>query len=230
MRVCPILGDLKFVDLTDGAECFVEAKKNHLRIIEDEETGSRIWQHKQDRLHFKQSAIFTWKVQWDFLYTTYTHQRDPDDKRAFLIPRDEVPTHWWNTPILERGDIWLDWPSNGTHGMEEYAIDMTADKLLVRDMVKILETRRLKCGSIKARNPIEMVPLHDLSLDEISTSLSDVENDSDDAEGDVNNERRDAWSSSDYRRGFGSFRHPELKGATYDVWAAAVLMEICRQK
>lgn len=225
MRVCPLLGDLKFVDVTNGAEYFVETKKNHWNIIEDEKTGSSIWRHSQAAMGFHERPIFTWKAQWDFLYTTQKFQRKPQDWRAFLIPRDEIPIHWWNTPLQRNGPTWLDWPSKGVHSLDDYAVDLTADDLLVRDITKILETRR------KARNPINMAQLHDWSSSEISTSLSDIDTHPEYTGNDVDDEPREvAWSSSDYRRGFGSFDHPQLRGSTYDVWTAAVVMEICRQK
>ena len=107
------------------------------------------------------------------------------------------------------------------YSLDKYAVDLTVDHLLVRDMVKIFETRKVKWGILKARNPINMARLRDSSLMDTSFDYTG---------GDVENEPLDAWSSSDYRRGFGSFKYPELRGATYDVWAALIVMEICRQK
>ena len=219
MRICPLLGDLKFVNIVNSEECFVEAKKNHLDIVKDKRTGSLIWRHSQDGAGYFQQPIFSWKAQWDFFYTTYKRPQNRQDWRAFLIPRDEIPVHWWNTPTIEHGSTWLYWPSNATHSLDEFVINLTSDDLLVRDIVNILETRSLKWGTMKARNPIDMVE-----------SLSDIDMDHGEDGGDEDDEAHDYWSSSDYKRGFGSFEHQELRGTTYEVWAAAVVMEICRQR
>lgn len=99
----------------------------------------------------------------------------------------------------------------------DFAVDPRTENGLVHDVVRILEDTKRRIGSIKAQIPINMAPLP-------HHNLEDSEKD------DLSIMTEETWFTETYTRGFGSFRQPEMRGATFDAWMAALLQEICRRK
>ena len=205
----PIFGDFKIAHLGTGTESFVEAKSLHCRIQKIKETGRFLLQHSQTCLPSPTRAIFTWRAQWDFLYS---HVNDGD--QALFVPRDKIPKNWWNFPLSDEV-VWLDWPADHTESFSDYLVDRTADARLVRDI-----ERSLGANSAKAQEPIPMAYITSASLTETDTEPEIT----------ASFFREEHWNSSTYRRGYGSAAHTELKGDTYHVWASEVLLELCRAR
>lgn len=206
----PIFGDFKIAHLGTGIESFIEAKTQHCRIREIEETGELTLQHSQTILPSPTRAVFTWRAQWDFLYSHVIS--DSDREQALFVPRDKIPRNWWNVPLSDEV-VWLDWSADQPESFREYLVDRTADDRLVRDVERILDA-----NPAKAQEPIPIASITPASLAETDASPEIT----------ASFFREEYWNSSTYRRGYGSAAHTELKGDTYHVWASEVLLELCR--
>ena len=114
------------------------------------------------------------------------------------------------------------WPET-IRSFDDFVVRCSANDLLVQDITKIIEDQRLKTGSMKAQRRIPI----EARADDIDEDWPGYEMDTMELEEAANTEQ--AWSSSHYERGFGSPAHPELRHKSYDSWAAAILMELCRQ-
>ena len=205
----PIFGDFKIAHLGTGTESFVEAKTLHCRIRKIRETGGFLLQHLQTSMSSSTRAIFTWRAQWDFLYS-HVDGRD----QALFVPRDKIPKNWWNVPLSDEA-VWLDWPADHPESFHRYLVDRTPDARLVRDIEQSLDV-----NSAKAQEPIPMAYITSASLTETDTP-PDIT---------ASFFREEYWNSSTYQRGYGSAAHTELKGDTYHVWASEVLLEMCRAR
>ena len=211
----PILGDFKIVHLPNLQEYFVEAKSGLWRTAKDSDTNTLTMEHTQHKAGLSPKPIFSWKSTWDYLFTT----RPSGNPRALLIPRDKIPKEWWNTPTGEDEQVWLQWPIQHTSNFRDFTVDLKDDLRLVNDIVRILQTHS------KPRDSIEMSPNMPLSVAE---AFDQIDRNSDLGQTLPSDE---AWSSADYQRGFGSYKHRKpLRGPTNEAWAAEVLMELCRQR
>ena len=204
VRIAPLLGDFKIVYFEDGVkkEIIVEMKSGHCHI-----SGFPEWKlvHQQASLGYTNRRVFTWKAKWDYIFTII------DSKQALMIPRDEIPSEWWNVTILPGRPYQLIWPAGKP--FTQYAIDLTSRRRSVRDIEKILQRRKREKDSMRAQIPIDM---------SIDTDADDID------EQDLSLDSM--WSSSGFQRGFGSPLHDTMRGATYEVWASEVLLEMCRQR
>lgn len=208
----PMLGDFKITNRWSGESSHVESKTEHCRLIRDEQKGILSLQHLHGWDPTSYRGVFTWKAQWDYLYS---HIRsDSTLNQALFVPRDSIPKSWWNYPRSNEPD-WLDWPADYGHRFEEYLVNTTPNRRLVEEMETIL-TRNLK----KAQDPISMVSMGSAALMETGNQLGI----------DQSFFAEEPWDSSEYRRGHGSAAHPELKGETYHMWASEVLLELCRAR
>lgn len=181
-------------------EVIVELKDGQFQVIQDRRTGSAVLQHEQ----FTQShrKLFSWKAQWDYLLTANWGMNI-----AYILPRDHIPANWWNAsvPLLEMSE-----------GFQEYSIDLSRDVRIVQDIEKVLDTTRIKTGSMRAQKAI---PIGQEPFDQIENDLESVDL--------ISGQR---WSTSGFRRGFGSAKHGKLRGETYAVWVSEVLIESCRAR
>ncbi len=153
---------------------------------------------------FRQRPIFSWKAHWDYILTT-----DEIEGIAYMLPRDKIPANWWNASRPPHGVLEM------SVGFEEYSIDHRGDGQIVRDIEKILNMTQSKTGSMRAQKVIPVSHSNE-PLDQVERGLG------------VCSDQR--WSTSGYRRGFGSADHGELRGETYAVWASEVLIESCRAR
>ena len=100
-------------------------------------------QHSQNSMLFSTRAVFTWRAQWDILYS---HVNDRD--QALFVPRDKIPKNWWNVPLSDEV-VWLDWPADHPESFRRYLVDRTTDARLVRDIEESLDV-----NSAKAQEPV----------------------------------------------------------------------------
>ena len=108
----------------------------------------------------------------------------------------------------------LKWPVEKP--FDDYMINLKSDRGLVQDVEELLCSRQLNIGLMKAQVPVDM----NTNTDPAGTNKIK----------DRNLPTESTWSSSGFQRGFGSSLHDSLRGATYKVWAAEALLELCRQK
>ena len=203
VRIAPLNGDFKIIYTEDGVRraVFVEMKSEHCRVSGD------MLEHAQAALGYTQRAIFTWKANWDYIFTHI------DQDRAILIPRDEIPKEWWNAAISTDRSFQLQWPAQKP--FEHYMIDLSSKRGSVRDLEGVLRRRQSETGSMRAQNTIDI----------------DVDTDRVDDESDDHDLRpQSKWSTRGFQRGFGSHLHEKLRGATYEVWASEALLKLCRQR
>ncbi len=238
----PLFGDLKIVEIATQEEIFVEAKKGHYRICRDE-TGSAAMLHKSYNIDMDR-RIFTWKAQWDYLWT-HSPSHVPFDGRvgtsaadAYFIPRDAIPEHWWTHAPSLATDHMLKWSSKEPYTFSEYAVRFDTPDHLVRDIETILQRSKRQTNSMKPCRQIPLCPLHTVDIYEVDshpeTRLIADEDSIDGRESlEANSEDEshplEKWSTSTFDRGYGSAAHPELRGLTYEVWAAESLIKLCRK-
>ena len=92
----------------------------------------------------------------------------------------------------------------------------------MRGIEKVLDMTQMETGSMRAQKVISIG--HSTHNGSLEQSENDMESDALDL---VSKHR---WSTSNYRRGFGSAEHSELRGDTYAVWASEVFIELCRAR
>ena len=175
-----MLGDFKITHLLTREDSHVEAKSSHCRLIFDEETQTPLLQHSQTALSSSDRAVFTWRAQWDYLYTHITSTSG--SQQALFVPRDKIPKYWWNVPLAD-GSVWLDWPADHPHSFDSFLVDEATDVRLVHDMERIL-----MMNPTKAQVPIQMALVDSETLTEVSCQL----------EGNQSFFFEDKWDSSMY--------------------------------
>ena len=84
-----LFGDFAFVHKPTGVEVIVEAKGKHCYY--DLEGEATYMHHHQYVKGFDGRMIFSWRVQWDFLFTEHI-----SEDKALFLPRDLIPKDWWN--------------------------------------------------------------------------------------------------------------------------------------
>lgn len=171
-------------------------------------------QHTQDRMGHRPGLIFSWKAQWDYLYTDV--ETNSRVKEALFIPRDAVPEAWWNSPGQ---DGKLDWASHTDCDIEDFVVSTADDSRLCRDIENILS--RYDPGLWKAAHRIPVETIADVVDDDTVAEIIEPD-------GPPPNEPRVEFSTRGFRRGFGSSLHRQIRGNTYQVWAAEALQELCR--
>ncbi|KAL8636811.1 MAG: hypothetical protein Q9226_009206, partial [Calogaya cf. arnoldii] len=139
----PFLGDFKIVDLLHGTETFVEAKLNACKWRLKEAGSSNYMGH--NHLTFNEDGeerfVFSWKAQWDYLYTVW-------EGKALFIPRDLFPSTFW----LDRTSARLYWPADGLDSLYDCALDLGSASTMVEKIERILHT------SGKAQKQIPILP------------------------------------------------------------------------
>ncbi|KAL9042304.1 MAG: hypothetical protein Q9180_000700 [Flavoplaca navasiana] len=215
----PFLGDFKIVDL-DRAELFVEAKLQNCQFQLEKGDPSNYMRHRQIlSLHGGIRLIFSWKAQWDFLYTASGNE-------ALFLPRDLIPTAFW----LDRTSEWLEWPADKLDSLREYMIDRSSPIDMVASIERIIQKAKSPSGSAKARDPIAVVPYHEEPMEELmfdpGSQNAEAPEDFWTVDGNI---PRGRWNSKGYRRGFGSPLHSVLRGNTYEYWAMEAITEIFRR-
>ncbi|KAL9035157.1 MAG: hypothetical protein Q9180_005010 [Flavoplaca navasiana] len=231
VEILPITADFKFFQESTGLKIFVEAKKSHCKFNLDVGAASFMshaqWDSKMERL------VFSWKAQWDFLYTLDIHER-----QALFIPRDFIPQTFWNARPCT-ADEWLDWPIDDLDMLRECVVRVTNDRQLAIDMERILDMTERRTRSMKAQNPIPIKS----SVAEMTAQMREVEADELEENDEPTLPTRQAinlddldiedtptsFDHRDYQRGFGSHLHEEGRGLTYENWAKEALIELCRQ-
>ena len=229
LNVGPLFADFKFVHKVSNVEVMVEIKSQHCWFeLKEEDAYMR---HAQHAVGLGRN-IFSWRVQWDFLYTL------PKQGRwALFLPRDLIPDDWWNrapSPGTE-----LEWPAQDVHVLKHYTVDLSSAFSTVTDFERILD-RAQRQGSMRAVLPAPAAPVQ-LRLRNSAfahTEIDDVPNEKTEVAEDEPARAQDGeatyrmrqWSSRLYQRGFGSCDHEELRGDTYEVWAAEALTELCRNR
>lgn len=202
------MGDLKIIETSTEQEVFLELKDNFFEIVEDEKSGLAVLRHKQTNQGLRK--IFSWKSQWDYLLTANWTKRI-----AYILPRDKIPADWWNASVSKEHELKM------LEGFEECFVDLRRDDQMVRDIEKVLNTTRTRTGSMRAQNAISIDHSTHEPFDEIEDDLG--------SDG-FDLVSRQRWSTSGFRRGFGSAKHSELRGETYAVWVSEVLIELCRAR
>ncbi|KAL8762040.1 MAG: hypothetical protein Q9184_001887 [Pyrenodesmia sp. 2 TL-2023] len=240
--ILPVTGDFKLVQKSTGTELLVEAKKCHCSFSLDR--GKKgFMTHQQYSCGVDERYIFSWKAQWDYLYTL-----NENETEALFIPRDIIPPSWWNYPSRT-----VDWPTAQIDDLRQYVVRLKPRARLLDDMERILQTRQ-KTHSLKALDPIETETLLLEPLTEHKASGYDraedvppplpvetvcepdmaepgLAEDSDSSTEETKSYADPAhgWRLHDYRRGFGSDQHAQGRGDTYESWAAEAMNEICRR-
>ena len=244
--IFPPSGDFKFLQQPSGAQIIVEVKKMHCAF--DLNQGKHSFMtHEQYALGFAaKKLIFSYKAQWDYIYTT----NELDRKTALLIPRDMIPRSFWNArpPMGQR----LVWPTDSLGDLKKCVVHVEPHSQMVKDMESILDAVGCQTQSVKAQRPLPYDPSvinesdtvegegveQDWGLGLLSASIAE---DTVTPHGDCGIEskpgtvskrprqKRHTWSPQDYERGFGSHLHPELRGKSYEAWAAGALIEMFRQ-
>ena len=208
LALAPLLGDCKLVSIPTGDEIIVECKTGHCRLGRTNGPKVRRLLHAGYQMA-SQKLIFTWRSQWDYLYTKLSRSHE-----ALFIPRDRIPKGWWNYPNPKRE--WLQWPA--TEGWVRYKIDGHTNESLVTGMEEILES-----NPWKATEPISLAHLSPESMIEIDSRAHP------DRHGGVDENRSTGrWYKDGFNRGLGSHHHKVLRGESYSVWAAEALLELCR--
>ena len=158
--------------------------------------------------------IFSWKAQWDFLFTVVTLNETARTSRAFLISRDAIPHEWWTAEYEEQK--WLEWPRERALELARYNINIWRPRQLVSKAESILLDQKKISLKASVRIPMKrwapVAALHDEPWQHnphINPPGPEY-----------------TWSSEGYLRGFGSCKHKELRGDTSQSWSAEVLMEL----
>lgn len=195
----------------------MEAKNSQCDFRLDEEQECFV----QHRMGLHSRYIFSWKAQWDFLYTQNLAHEAPT--AALLLPRSLIPDAWWNADAAIN-DL-LEWPQETVHVARDYVVDLTSGRQLVADFERVLGLTQRRTGSMKALTQVPLSSSTDPLVEDLAGTTAVEEST---FEGDVLRAHR--WTSERYRRGFGSSVHEDLRGKTYEFWQAECLTELCRRR
>lgn len=205
----PLFGDCKLINVNNDKELFIECKSNHCQFENDAEGRPHVLRHLQTRLGFSGLQIFTWKCQWDYLYTVARSSgtSHPRNMAAF-IPRDRIPQSWWNAPLeddqaIETPRYSLSWAINEESSFRDFIIEDLQDTgRWVRRMTDIVQ----KYGS--AQGTVPMAPIASKTLEEVHTKPESKQAAEDEAV---------------------PTPLPTPRGSTYQNLAAQALMQVCRK-
>ncbi len=157
LALAPLLSDCKLVSIPTRQEIIVECKTGHFELMREDAQGSWCLFHQGCALGYAKKLIFSWRSQWDYLYTKLARSHD-----GLFIPRDRIPKGWWNYPP-SKGE-WLQWPA--TEDWARYKIDGRTNESLVTGMERILERYPWK-----ATEPIPLAYVSPESMTEIDSWL-----------------------------------------------------------
>ena len=203
--VRPFGGDFKIIEISTKQEVFVELKDGLMEVIRDTGRGMQVLRHRAIN-PANQRSVFTWKAQWDYLLSA-----DGAQQYAYFFPRDKIPANWWDRDGVQEM----------REGFQEYRIDLGQQKSIVRDVEKVLDRTQAETGSMRARHVRPVRPMTAEALQQIGDHWGG---------GDPGPVGRYTWSTTGFRRGFGSAQHGKLRGDTYGQWASEVLIELCRAR
>lgn len=205
----PLFGDCKLVNVGNDQEQFIECKSGSCQFEYDAEGRPCVLRHYQSRLGFSDVQIFTWKCQWDFLYTVAESSGISRPRHiAAFIPRDEIPQSWWNAPLeddqaIETSHYSLSWTVDEDRSFRDFVIeDLEDTSHLVRRIIDIVEEH----GS--AQGPVPMAPIASKTLEEVH---------------DVDERKQLAKDDASLQP------LPTPRGSTYQNIAAQALMQVCRK-
>ncbi|KAI4252931.1 MAG: hypothetical protein LQ352_004003 [Teloschistes flavicans] len=193
----PLLHDLKIVHKHTGVQIFVEMKKSHA-LFRLGGPGSELFRHMQYAHGDSSRAIFSWEVQWDFIYTL---NESPREHYGLFIPRDKIPSTWWHSKPSEGG--WLYWPADDIESLRDYVIDLEQPRRLASDIERILHLVQRENSSMQAQKAVA-VPQY--STEDPSWSMKDKAGNPNNIEEEQRcwmNGQRQAWNSSTIGGGLG---------------------------
>ena len=208
LALAPLLGDCKLISIPTDEEIIVECKTAHCKLRHEDAQGSWCLLHQPYALGSSR-LIFSWRSQWDYLYTKLAGSHE-----GLFIPRDRIPKGWWNCPG-SKGE-WLQWPA--TEGWARYKIDRRTKESLVAGMERILER-----NPWKATEPIPLAPISPEAMTGIDSRAHP-----DQHGGVAERLSTGRWYKNGFDRGFGSHHHKVLRADSYSLWAAEALIELCR--
>ena len=104
----PLIQYVKITHKPTNVNTFIAVKTGHCKLVADPLTGKKVmWRLWADETY----RVFTWQFDWDYLLTLVdsgeNDQEQPtailDAKRAYFLPRDEIPERWWNAEKPDTG-------------------------------------------------------------------------------------------------------------------------------
>lgn len=212
--IVPVTGDFKIVHIATGTGTAVEAKKGHCHFRLDDRRGATPLRHDRYAMQFEGKEIFDWKATWDYIFTL-SRADGKEETDALFLPRDCIPIHWWNSQLSEMMHIWS---SLRLRELRKYYVDLTSPESVVTAVEGIIKGQTRQTGSMKAQRviPLPKRAVAPLDTDE-SADLVEL--------GHI----KHLWSTSMFRRGFGSTFHGNMRGGTPELWLAEALTEVCRK-
>lgn len=214
--IVPVTGDFKIVHIATGTETLVEAKKGHCQFRLD---GREVTALRHDRyaMQFEGKEIFDWKATWDYIFTS-SRANGKEENDALFLPRDRIPINWWNTQSSETSHTWS---SLRMQELRKYYVNLRSPESVVTAVEDIIKGQERQTGSIKAQR---VIPLPKRPSG--AGALLDTDESADVVElGHI----KHLWSTSMFRRGFGSTFHGSMRGGTPELWMAEALTEVCRK-
>lgn len=214
--IVPVTGDFKIVHIATGTETIVEAKKGHCQLRLDGR-GATPLRHDRYAMQFDGKDIFDWKATWDYIFTS-SRAGGREEIDALFLPRDRIPTNWWNSQSSETMHTR---PSPKLRELRKYYVDLTSPESVVTAVEGIIKDQKRQTGSMTAQR---VIPLPKRPTGAVAPL--DTEESGDLVElGHI----KHLWSTSMFRRVFGSTFHGTMRGGTPEIWLAEVLTEVCRK-
>ena len=227
-----MLGDFKLVNILEGTEVIVELKACQCSVNYDQNGKIQSFQHDQRAMTHTDRQIFTWKSQWDFIWTKF------DSDRALLLARDLIPSHWWNAPLQAHHTDRLDWPLERIGDLSNYIINESSPRQLIKDLHRILNLAKTRHGSYNAQTTI---PIGEIYKGTAKESRFEMERAEDDNESTIRVAKDDCderdllskyteWVFHQQRKGLGSSNLPQLRGSSFEQSMADAIQELCRRR
>lgn len=138
--ITSMMGDCKLVHVSTGREIVMKIKAGHCNIKGGLEKLDDNIDHLVYGRGVRGRMIFSWKVEWTYLFTTVYHA-GRDTGLALFVSRDSILMSWWNedssTGHPEQRPV-IQWSEDERFHWQNFIVRLTDSKHLVQDMERIL--------------------------------------------------------------------------------------------
>ena len=208
--------DFKLLNEEKEIETFIEVKDRHCRLQLNSNDESLSLCHQRYRLGEKFYLMFSWKSQWNYLFTVLDKRYSYEERSIVMLFRDEISLNWWNA-YENNEETKFVWHESKLDYFANHLIETADMKVMIKIMKRIIRKYEPMTQNLILVVPrSEMIEIEDDMMTESNVDIIDVQFD----------QSSERHLSATKRKNQANY----FKDRTYQIIAFEVLLRLCRHR